>query len=231
MIQVTENWQTSHPAAALGALSMRIEGDPQYASLRIDQVTALEEQLRQRYANMNRNELLELPQFAAYAAYYKRYKKTYHLLLQLESIAQKNKSIPRATPLVQAMFMAELNSLLLTAGHDLDQIHDPIWLDSSSGDEVYTLLSNEKVTCKRGDMVTRDSLGVFCSIIYGQDFRTRITNNTRNVLYIVYIPPGIERELIEAHLQELENNVVQFYGKTITNFREIFFATPKGEVW
>ena len=55
MIQVTENWQTSHPAAALSALSMRIEGDPQYPSPRIDQVAALEAQLRQRYANMNRN--------------------------------------------------------------------------------------------------------------------------------------------------------------------------------
>ena len=129
------------------------------------------------------------------------------------------------------MFMAELNSLLLTAGHDLDHIHDPIWLDSAKGNEIYTLLRGEQVTCKPADMITRDARGVFCSIIYGQDYRTRITNNTRNVLYVAYIPPGIKRELIEAHLQELEKNVVQYYGDAVTTFREIFFAAPEGEKW
>jgi DNA/RNA-binding domain of Phe-tRNA-synthetase-like protein len=229
MIQVTENWQASHPAAALGVLSMRIEGDPQYPSPHIDQVSTLEDQLRQRYAGMDRAALLELPQLAAYAAYYKRYKKTYHLLLQIESIVHKEKSIPKATPLVQAMFMAELNSLLLTAGHDLDLIQGPIRLDSARGDEVYTLLRGEQVTCKPADMVTMDSQGVFCSIIYGQDFRTRITENTRNLLYVVYIPPGIEGELIAAHLQELENNVVQIFRDVKTTFREIFFAVLEGD--
>ncbi|UCE00969.1 MAG: hypothetical protein JSV42_09735, partial [Chloroflexota bacterium] len=222
-----KNWQTSHPAAALGALSMRIEGDSQDRSPQIDQVAALETQLRQRYTSMDRTDLLQLPQLAAYTAYYKRYKKTYHLLLQLESIVHKKKSIPKAPPLVQAMFMAELNSLLLTAGHDLDLIQGPIRFDSASGDEVYTLLRGEQVTCKPADMVTRDSLGVFCSIIYGQDFRTRITDNTRSVLYVVYIPPGIKRELIAAHLRDLEKNVVQLFREAKTTFREIFFATPE----
>ena len=60
-----------------------------------------------------------------YINYYKRFKKTYHVLLQLESI-NKNKSIPRVDAPVQAMFMAELNSFLLTAGHDLNRIQSPI---------------------------------------------------------------------------------------------------------
>jgi hypothetical protein len=47
-----------------------------------------------------------------YHDYYKRFKKTYHILLQLESIVFKNKSIPKVSSLVEAMFMAELKNLL-----------------------------------------------------------------------------------------------------------------------
>jgi DNA/RNA-binding domain of Phe-tRNA-synthetase-like protein len=93
----------------------------------------LESQLQERYKGMNRSAILQLPVMQAYAAYYKRFKKTYHLLLQLESIVVKGKKLPEAPALVEAMFMAELESLLLTAGHDLDQINDPIRLDSSAG--------------------------------------------------------------------------------------------------
>ena len=103
--------------------------------------------------------------------------------------------------------MAELESLLLTAGHDLDQINDPIIVDASSGDEVYTLLRGETVSCKTGDMVMVDPQGVFCSIISGQDQRTRITDKPQNVLYAVYVPPGIASDLIEGHLRDLEQNV------------------------
>jgi hypothetical protein len=54
-----------------------------------------------------------------YNNYYKKFKKTYHVLLQLESIVFKNKSIHKVASLVEVMFIAELKNLLLTAGHDL----------------------------------------------------------------------------------------------------------------
>ncbi|GAI35107.1 unnamed protein product, partial [marine sediment metagenome] len=64
-----------------------------------------------------------------------------HVLLQLESIVFKNKSIPKVASLVEAMFMAEIKNLLLTAGHDLDAIDLPIKLDVSSGGEKYIQIS------------------------------------------------------------------------------------------
>jgi DNA/RNA-binding domain of Phe-tRNA-synthetase-like protein len=145
-------------------------------------------------------------------------------LLQLESITHKNKSIPQGPVLVQAMFMAELNSLLLTAGHDLDQTQGLISLDSSSGEEAYTLLRNEEVTCKPGDIVMSDEQGVFCSVIYGLDLRTRITKETKNVLYAVYVPQGIAAEVIEKHLSDLEGNVHLISPQAETEFSHIYFA-------
>lgn len=226
MIEISAAWRSAHPGAALGVLAM---GDIQIPghSTQLDQKKiALESQLRDIYGDKDRSSILEIPAMQAYTAYYKRFKKTYHLLLQLESIAHKNRSIPQGSALVQAMFMAELSSLLLTAGHDLSHIEAPIQLDSCRGDEVYTLLRGDSVTCKPGDMATSDQQGVFCSVIYGQDLRTRITNDTQNVLYVVYVPAGIKSEVIVLHLEDLEHNVKLSFPDSKTTFREIYYANP-----
>ena len=78
---------------------------------------------------------------------FKRFKKTYQVLLQLESIVFKNRSIPKVALLVEVMFMAELKNLLLTAGHDLEVIDMPIKLDVASDKEKYTLLNGQKKNC------------------------------------------------------------------------------------
>lgn len=224
MIEISDTWRSTHPGAALGVLTMRdVQPQEDYAQFN-QKKNALEDELRERYQGKDRSEILKVPEMHAYASYYKRFKKTYHLLLQLESIVYKNKSIPQGPVLVQAMFMAELSSLLLTAGHDLSHINAPIQLDSARGDEVYTLLRGDSVTCKTGDMLTKDQQAVFCSVIYGQDLRTRITNNTQNVLYVVYVPPGIASQVIEKHLSDLEGNVRLISPQVETEFCHIYFA-------
>jgi hypothetical protein len=71
---------------------------------------ALEDQLRARYSGLDRAAIEASPEMQAYRAYYKRFKKTYHVLLQLESIAFKAKSIPNVAALVESMFMAEIKT-------------------------------------------------------------------------------------------------------------------------
>ncbi len=214
----------------MGVLTMRKIAAQGKSTALDEKRAAVESQLRERYRGMSRPDFLQVPEIAAYSSYYKRFKKTYHLLLQLESVTQKNKPIPRGVPLVQAMFMAELNSLLLTAGHDLDQIQGSIRLDSANGEEVYTQISGGKVTCKSGDMVMSDRNSVFCSVIYGQDQATKITQITRNVLYVVYVPDGIPSEMIESHLLDLEENVRLITPQAETEFRHIYFARPTNPI-
>ncbi len=137
----------------------------------------------------------------------KHLKKTYHVGLQLESVVLKGKSLPSVAALVEAMFMAELDDLLLTAGHDLDSLRLPLTLDVAQGDETYTLLRGDEQTLKAGDMYISDGEGVISSIIYGPDRRTQITPETRNVVFTVYAPPGVGLEAVQAHLRTLENNV------------------------
>ena len=191
---------------------------------------ALEEQLRSQFHDVPRDEIRQLPVMDAYTQYYKRFKKTYHVLLQLDSICNKNRSIPHSEPLVQAMFMVEMDSFILTAGHDLDQIQGQITLESSSGSEAYQNLRGDRVTCKKGDMLMQDSLGTICSIIYGQDQRTSITNDTRRVLYVMYVPPGIDAGQVEKHIRDLESNLMVAVPSSLTHLRQVILADSQEPV-
>ena len=75
-------------------------------------------------------------------------------------------------------------------------------------------------------MVMSDQRGVFCRVIYGQDSRTRITEETQRVLYAVYVPPDIEVEVIELHLKDLEQNVNLAFPQTKTTHQEIYHVSP-----
>ena len=80
----------------------------------------IESRLRNKYVGFSRANLLSIDTLNAYKNYYKKFKKTYHVQLQLESVVLKGKSFPNVTPLVDANFASEMETLLLTAGHDTD---------------------------------------------------------------------------------------------------------------
>ena len=168
----------------------------------------LEDTLRSRYAGFDRPALKALPILKIYNHYYKRFKKSYHVQLQLESIVLKNKSIPSVAALVEAMFMAELKDLLLTAGHDLDKLHFPVKADTATGGETYIGMSGKEQTLKTGDMYIADAEGILSSIIYGPDRRTQITPQTTAALFTTYAPPGIEHSLVQQHLGEIRDYVL-----------------------
>jgi DNA/RNA-binding domain of Phe-tRNA-synthetase-like protein len=224
MIEVSESWRTNHPGSAFAVLVMQDFQLPGETSLLSTQKKALEEELRARYQAMDRSQIRSIPQMQAYGAFYRNYKKTYHIQLQLESIVHKNKHLPEGPLLVQAMFMAEMETFLLTAGHDLDKIEGQMSLNAATGQEIYTLLRGEQATCKPGDMIMTDEMGVICSVIYGQDWRTSISNDTQNVIYAIYIPKGIQEALIDEHLDQLEENVSLISPHASRYFRYIYFA-------
>ncbi len=205
MLTVSEGWRAAYPGAAAGILVMGNVANPAGHGELDRRREELESQLRARFAD--RNALRALPAMQAYEAYFKRFKKTYHVLLQLESVALKGKPIPRVGALVEVMFMAELQNFLLTAGHDVAAIQMPVGLDVAHGSERYIMYNGQEQALKSGDMMIADTQGVISSVVYGPDQRTRITPNTRQVFYTVYAPPGIGKEAVERHLQDIQANV------------------------
>jgi DNA/RNA-binding domain of Phe-tRNA-synthetase-like protein len=139
----------------------------------------------------------------------------------------KGKPIPSVSALVESMFMAELDSLLLTAGHDLDSITGLVSLGASSGSERYTLLRGVEQQLKAGDMYMADALGVISSVIYGPDRRTQITPATRNVLFTVYAPAGIDEQAVGAHLNLIESHVRCVAADSVTTLSEVYVAPAR----
>jgi DNA/RNA-binding domain of Phe-tRNA-synthetase-like protein len=208
MLLTSEAWQSAYPGAAQGLLVIRHAANPDHHVALEGRKAELEAELRARFSGYDRATLNALPSIQPYAAYYGRFKKTYHVQLQLESVVLKGKPLPRVAALVEAMFMAELQNQLLTAGHDLSAVREPMRLDVAQGDERYTLLNGKEETLKPGDIFMADSEGVISSILYGPDQRTRITPTTHNVLFAVYAPPGIAPDAVQHHLQAIRANVL-----------------------
>ncbi|MGD8997136.1 MAG: phenylalanine--tRNA ligase beta subunit-related protein [Anaerolineae bacterium] len=210
MLAASETWKTTYPEAAVGVLAMHNVVNPEHHPALESQAAELARRLRSRFAGHDRAELRALPTIQAYDAYYRRFRKTYHVLLQLESVVLKDQPISSVSALVEAMLMAELNSLLLTAGHDLGAVQEPIRIDVAEGCERYMRLNGKQQVLKAGDMFIADAQGIISSIIYGPDRRTRLTPNTRQVLFTTYAPPGVEKRTVHQHLQDIRENVLLF---------------------
>jgi DNA/RNA-binding domain of Phe-tRNA-synthetase-like protein len=210
MFEPTSAWKSTYPEAHAGVLVMRSVSNPVHHAALEGQKAALEQELRKQFSGQDRVAIASHPILRAYAEYYRQFKKTYHIQLQLESIVLKGKSIPSVAALVEAMFMAEMKDMLLTAGHDLDVLQLPLSLDVAAGTEQYTLLRGDQQTLKAGDMMISDQVGVISSIVHGPDQRTQITPETRNVIFTVYAPPGIDEQSVLQHLQGIQENVKLF---------------------
>ena len=207
MLTLTEAWKTAYPTASVGILVMCGAANPAACPALQARKAALEAELRARFAGKSRDDVKALPEIQAYAAYYKRFKKTYHVQLQLESVAFKDKSIPSVSALVETMFMGEPKNFLLTAVHDLDLVQPPVRIDVADGSEGYVTMSGQSQALKPGDMFIADAVGVLSSIIYGPDARTQVTPDTRNVLFTVYAPEGIPSEAVRRHLEDMRDFV------------------------
>ena len=203
------NWLASSTQAVMGVLVLRGLSNPMpggdFDKLRAE----LELELRGRYAGFDRAALKSLPAIKAYDEFYKGFRKTYHLLLQLESLLE-GRPIPSGNALVSAMFMAELEDLLLTAGHDLERISNQVRFDVALGTERYERMNGETQQLKAGDLYSADETGVLSSVIYGPDRRTRLTPATTSALFTTYGVPGIGAEQVSAHLERLHAMIAAF---------------------
>jgi DNA/RNA-binding domain of Phe-tRNA-synthetase-like protein len=199
-IGVTEAWRTAHPGAAIGLLELSgIDNAGRPAALE-EKKRAVEARLRGRFAGFSRPQFLGLPVMAAYERYYKRFGKTYHVQLQLESIVLKGKNLPSVSPLVDANFAAEVETLVLTAGHDVARLQAPLRIDNSREGEQMTQMNGAAKPIRAGDMVMRDAGGLACSILYGQDNRSPISPATTHALYVAYAPVGVPAQAVQAQL-------------------------------
>ena len=220
MFEVSERWKRSYPGAYAGVLAMSGVVNPETHEALDKKKRELESDLRTLF--QDKQELRALQPLVAYKKYYKGFKKTYHVLQQVESIIFKGRSIPKVAALVEAMFMAELRNMLLTAGHDLDKVQTPLLLDTATGDEKFVRINGQEQVVKSGDMIISDGEGIISSVIYGPDKRTRITPKTRNVLFTTYAVPGIGKQAVRQHMEGIEVNVKLVAPDASTDLLDVY---------
>ncbi len=225
-LEITDRWHQTFPEGHVGLMLLDHVDNTVLAPVLNERKRALEAQLRAQYADWTRNQLLELEVLNAYRVYYKAFGQTYHVQGQLESVALKGKALPDVSPLVDASFLAELETLVLTASHDADRLVAPLTLDATQGRETLIQRNGAVRTLKARDMVMSDAQGVICTILYGQDQRTPVSEDTRRVLYVTYAPAGVPVAVVQRQLDLIEALVRSFAPDAVVGQRQVYAARP-----
>jgi DNA/RNA-binding domain of Phe-tRNA-synthetase-like protein len=203
-LEFSEAWSSTYPQAAIGLLAMGNVRNSAPSPILQARLQSVEAEVRGRHAGQSRRDLETLPALRAYIEHYRRFSKSYHVLLQLESVAFRGRPLAAGESLVGAMFAAEIDTYLLTAGHDLDRLGPPLIADVTEAGEQYVGLGGRMIEVKSGDMSIRDQNGIISSVLYGPDERTRLTPETHSVLFTTYAPGGISHSDVERHLREID---------------------------
>jgi len=158
-------------------------------------------QLKKQHAGYERSSFIRTEPVCRYVQYYKSFGRTYPVLQQLESILLKDKGLPAVGALIEAMFLAEVQNLLLTAGHDRNCLQGKLNLQTADGTETYHGITGKEQQLTAGDLCISDECGILSSILGGPDQRTKITADTKDVLYFVYGVDGVTKEQLSRHLE------------------------------
>lgn len=224
LLLVSPAWRSGCPGASVGVLALRNVRNPAADPAVAAAAEALERELRERWTD--REALREAPPLPAYAAWCKRFGQRYHVMLQRESVALKGKPVPRVAGLVEAMFLAELRTGILLAGHDLDHVSPPLSLGLGTGEERYRTPRGDEVAVKPGDMWVGDGAGVLSAVITGPAERARIGPETTAALFVAYAPAGVPATDVAACLDSIERTVRAFSPEIVPAALLVVEADP-----
>jgi len=122
---------------------------------------------------------------------------------------------PRYNLMVDAHFMAEMCAGILVAVTDYARIEGMLILDVARGGETSVGMGGRQFTIKEGEIVLRDEKDIICVLCQGADEKTRVKDDTHDVLFYSYAVPGIHGIHLKEGLTVAAETMVQFGGGTI----------------
>ena len=166
-----------------------------------------------RAANYDRKEVFgENP----YYKYFKKFKKTYTVMMQAESILLKNRSFPDINLINQVAFLTELKTYILLGSHDADKIDGPLILFRGTEKVPFNGMGGRDVHIYPGDVSGKDNQGIILSMIAGADNRTCISPETRRTVYFVFGVDGMDARAIFKTLDILEEYALTLAPDALT---------------
>jgi DNA/RNA-binding domain of Phe-tRNA-synthetase-like protein len=122
---------------------------------------------------------------------------------------------PKYNLMVDAHFMAEMCGGILVAVADYDRLDGALTLDLAKEDEICRGMGGRNLRAKKDEIVLRDEREIVCVLCQGADEKTRVNDDTRNVLFYAYAVPGIEGGYLKDGLTTAADTMAQFGNGTI----------------
>ncbi len=132
-----------------------------------------------------------------------------------------NSGFPKYNLMVDAHFMAEMCAGILVAVTDYDRIEGKLTLDVAREGEASLGMGGRQFTTKEGEIVLRDQKDIICVLCQGADEKTKVRDDTRNVLFYAYAVPGIDKMYLKEGLSVAAETMAQF-GEGSIKHLEVF---------
>ena len=132
-----------------------------------------------------------------------------------------NSGFPRYDLYVDAHFMAEMCAGILVAVTDYKRFNGNLTLDVSDEGEMCAGMGGRDFVTREGEIVLRDEKEIVCVLCQGADEKTRVGEETADVLFYAYAVPGIEGQYLKQGLTIAADTLVEFGGGKI-EFINIF---------
>ncbi|HNT69577.1 MAG TPA: phenylalanine--tRNA ligase beta subunit-related protein [Syntrophorhabdaceae bacterium] len=126
-----------------------------------------------------------------------------------------NSGFPRYNLMVDAHFMAEMCAGILVAVTDFDRIEGGLMLDVAHAGETSAGMGGRQFITKEGEIVLRDEKDIICVLCQGADEKTKVRDDTRNVLFYSYAVPGIDGTYLKEGLTIAAEAIARFGGGEI----------------
>ena len=159
---------------------------------------------RARFADYDRKTVFsENPYFR----FFRKFKKTYPVMQQFESVLFKGRPFPEGNPAATLPFLAEICTQVLSGAHDIDCIDGPLTIFTPDSRLPFDGMRAESTHTYPNDVCGRDGSGIIFSMIAGADKRTCVHPDSRHIFYPVFGTPDTPPALIWSTLDRIVSYV------------------------
>lgn len=132
-----------------------------------------------------------------------------------------NSGFPRYSLYVDAHFMAEMCAGILVAVTDFRHFDGNLTLDVAADGEACAGMGGREFICRDGEIVLRDEKEIVCVLCQGADEKTRVREETTDVLLYAYAVPSIAGQYLKEGLTIGADTLAEFGGGTV-EFIDVF---------
>ena len=151
-----------------------------------------------------------------YFRYFRKFKKTYPVMMQVESFLLKGRPFPEGKYINAVAFLTELKTRILMGTHDAERVEGDIIIYTETEKVTFPSIHGSEGHSYPGDTTGRDDAGVIISMIAGADSRTCLQEDSKHVLYLVFGTPATSAEVLDECLDQVE-----LYAKTLAPSAEM----------